>query len=184
MVDTAFHVPAAKVNRLAQIYKTQTLQSSTPIPPEEVGLIKDVTTPTLCPSGGGGLTSTLDDYLKFADCLLNKGAYDGGRLLGHKTLSWMTTNQIPDKLFPLAIGPRPLGTGFGLGFRVTQDIGVVPYLSSVGEFGWAGAAQTHFAVDSQEDLITLFMTQMLPEGVTYPPRERYQNLIYQALLEG
>jgi CubicO group peptidase (beta-lactamase class C family) len=121
--------------------------------------------------------------LKFADCLINNGAYDGGRLIGRKTLASMTSNHVPQALFPLAIGPSPIGTGFGLGFRVTQNVGDVPYLSSVGEYGWAGAAQTHFLVDPQEELITLFMTQVLPDAVVYPLRVRYQNLIYQAIVD-
>jgi CubicO group peptidase (beta-lactamase class C family) len=183
MEDTAFQVEQSKVPRLAQIYTTQTMQNSIPIPPAEVGLIGDVTLPTQGPSGGGGLVSTLADYLKFANCLLNKGAYDGGCILGSKTVEWMASNHVPAALFPLMLGPGNIGTGFGLGFGVTLDIGAVRYLSSVGEFGWGGAAQTHFLVDPKEELITLFMTQMLPDGVIYPFRERYQNLVYQALVD-
>jgi len=183
MDDTAFQVEQSKVNRLAQIYKTQTMQSSTLIPSAEVMAIGDVTTPTQCPMGGAGLTSTIGDYLKFATCLLNKGAYEGGRLLGSKTVEWMASNHVPAALFPLILGALNLGTGFGLGFRVTQDVGAVRYLSSVGEFGWSGAAQTHFLVDPKEELVTLFMTQMVPDGVIYPFRERYQNLIYQAIVD-
>jgi CubicO group peptidase (beta-lactamase class C family) len=183
MEDTSFQVEQSKVQRLAQIYMTQTMQSSIAIPPAEVGLIGDVTLPTQCPSGGGGLVSTLADYLKFANCLLNKGAYEGGRILGSKTLTWMASNHVPATHFPLMLGPGDIATGFGLGFRVTQNIGTVGYLSSVGEFGWSGAAQTHFLVDPKEELVTLFMTQMLPDGVIYPYRERYQNLIYQAIID-
>jgi CubicO group peptidase (beta-lactamase class C family) len=183
MEDTAFQVEKSKVQRLAQIYTSQTMQSSTPIAPDAVMALGDVTMPTQCPIGGGGLISTLADYLKFANCLLNKGAYEGGRILGSKTLAWMASNHVPAALFPLMLGTTNLGTGFGLGFRVTEDIGAVRYLSSVGEFGWSGAAQTHFLVDPKEELITLFMTQMLPSGVIYPFRERYQNLVYQALVD-
>lgn len=183
MTDTGFSVPKDKVERLAQIYTSQNLQASKPIPPDKVMAIHDVTTPTQCPIGGGGLTSTLADYLKFANCLLNKGAYDGGRILGHKTLAFMTSNHVPESLFPLMLGPNNLGTGFGLGFNVILNTGGPSHISSVGQFGWSGAAQTHFLVDPQEELITLFMTQMLPDRVIYPYRERYQNLIYQALMD-
>jgi CubicO group peptidase (beta-lactamase class C family) len=183
MVDTAFQVTPDKLDRLAQIYKTQNLQSSTPLSADEVGMIKDVSVPTHCPSGGGGLTSTLGDYLKFANCLLNKGAYEGGCILGRKTLEYMASNHVPEKLFPLILGVSYLGTGFGLGFRVTMETGGTRYISSVGEFGWSGAAQTHFLVDPQEELITLYMTQMLPDMVIYPYRERYQNVVYQAIVD-
>jgi CubicO group peptidase (beta-lactamase class C family) len=181
MVDTAFQVAPDKVDRLAKIYKTQDLQSSIPLSSDEVGMIRDVTQPTNCPSGGGGLTSTLSDYLKFANCLMNKGAYPGGRILGRKTLEFMASNHVAPQLFPLMLGTSYLGTGFGLGFRVTLETGGTRYISSVGEFGWSGAAQTHFLVDPQEELIALYMTQMLPDMVIYPYRERYQNLVYQAI---
>jgi CubicO group peptidase (beta-lactamase class C family) len=183
MVDTGFQVEKSKVQRLAQIYTTKTLQSSIAIPPDSVLAVGDVTTPTSCPNGGGGLISTLADYHKFANCLLNKGAYEGGRLLGRKTLEFMASNHVPAAHFPLAIGTSNLGTGFGLGFRVTQAIGAARYLSSVGEFGWDGAARTYFLVDPQEELVTLFMTQVLAEGVVYPFHEIYRNLVYQAIVD-
>lgn len=183
MDDTAFQVAADKVERLMQIYTTRDMQHSTPMAPEDVAAVRDVTTPTLSPMGGAGLTSTIGDYLKFANCLLNQGVYDGGRLISRKTLDLMTANHIPAALFPLQISGAPIGAGFGLGFRIVQDLGIAKTLTSNGEFGWAGAAKTHFLVDPQEELITLFMTQMLPVGVDYPMRERYQTLVYQAIVD-
>jgi CubicO group peptidase (beta-lactamase class C family) len=96
MVDTAFTVPEDKVNRLAQIYTSETLYDIHPVPPEHVPGITDVTKPTSSPLGGAGLVSTLADYLAFCNCMLNKGAYTGGRLLSRKTVEWMTANHIPD----------------------------------------------------------------------------------------
>src|SRR5262249_19318911 len=78
MTDTDFYVPAEKANRLAQIYDSEALYNPRPIDPEKVMLIGDITQPTASPSSGAGLASTLNDYLQFANCLLNGGAYDGG----------------------------------------------------------------------------------------------------------
>lgn len=180
MVDTAFHVPANKLARLAQIYVSEALYNPLVPKPEAVRLLGDVTTPTLCPSGGAGLVSTLTDYLAFCNCLLNQGRYAGGKLLGRKTLAWMTANHIPQALFPLTLGPRTLDHGFGLGFRVRTSLGELRSLSSLEEYGWGGAAQTYFWIDPSEDFIGLMMTQYRPL-LPYPALERFRNLAYQAL---
>jgi CubicO group peptidase (beta-lactamase class C family) len=178
MLDTAFHVAPDKVHRLAQIYASKALYDPFPIPPETVGLIGDVSLPTLCPSAGGGLTSTLSDYLKFCTCLLNNGT----PLINRKTLALMTANHIPDALMPLRIGPNELDHGFGLGFRVATDLGKARALTSVGEFGWAGAAQTYFWVDPAEDFIGLMMTQHMPLE-QYPVQQVFRNLAYAAIVD-
>jgi CubicO group peptidase (beta-lactamase class C family) len=178
MIDTAFQVAPDKVSRLAQLYASKALYDPYPIPAESVPLMGDVTLPTNCPSSGGGLTSTLSDYLKFCNCLLNKGT----PLISRKTLAWMTSNHIPDKLLPLTIGINELDHGFGLGFRVAIDLGKARALTSVGEFGWAGAAQTYFWVDPAEDFIGLMMTQHMPLEV-YPVQQVFRNLAYQAIAD-
>lgn len=180
MADTDFYVPASRAERLAQIYKSADLYDPVPIPPHEVGLLRDVTTPTQSPSGGGGLVSTLADYLAFCNCLLHKGAYEGGRLLGHKTWELMTANHIPAALMPIRMGDYAMDHGFGLGFSVTTALGGTRKLGSVGNFGWGGAANTFFSIDPSEDLILLMMTQYLPVA-PYPVAERFQNLVYQAI---
>lgn len=186
MDDTDFYVPADKVGRLAQIYGSEGLFSPQPIPPEAVMGIADITRPTKSPAGGGGLASTLADYLKFCDCLLANGVYDGGggggRLISRKTLAWMTANHIPDALMPIFLGPTERDHGFGLGFRVTTDLGKRRRLSSVGEFGWGGAANTYFWIDPAEELIGLMMTQHMPLS-PYPVTERFRNMAYQAIAD-
>ena len=182
MVDTAFSVPADKRSRLAQIYTSQALYDPIPCKPEEVWGLGDVTTPTSIPSGGGGLVSTLADYLAFCSCLLNQGKYDGGSLISRKTLAWMTANHMPPSLMPIKAGPDTLDHGFGLGFRVTTSLGERRELSSVGEYGWGGAAQTYFWIDPAEGFIGLMMTQHLPLA-PYPVQERFRNLAYQALVD-
>jgi CubicO group peptidase (beta-lactamase class C family) len=180
MVDTAFTIPADKVNRLAQIYSSEELYDIHPVPPEHVPGITDVTTPTLSPLGGAGLVSTLADYLAFCNCMLNKGAYTGGRLLSRKTVDWMTANHIPDSMLPIYMGLEQRDHGFGLGFRVTTHLGQARRLSSVGEFGWGGLANTYFWIDPAEDFIGLMMTQHLPT-LPYTANDIFRNLAYQAI---
>jgi CubicO group peptidase (beta-lactamase class C family) len=182
MSDTDFYAPPDKLNRLAQIYSSPALYDIFPIPPAETGLIGDVTKPTLAPYGGAGLVSTLADYLSFCNCLLSKGTYEGGRLLSRKTIDWMTANHVPDSLMPLTLGLDQADFGFGLGFRVTTHLGQARRLSSVGEFGWGGAANTFFLIDPAEDMILLSMTQHLPT-MPYLANDIFRNLAYQAIAD-
>jgi CubicO group peptidase (beta-lactamase class C family) len=177
MIDTAFDVPVGKVQRLAQIYESDDIYNPRVI--EVAPGVLDVTTPTKCPLGGGGLVSTLDDYLRFCNSLIK----DGQHLIAPKTLQWMTKNHIPDALFPLSIGPDEMyGYGFGLGFRVMVDTARSAKLTSSGEYGWGGAAKTYFWVDPQEEIIGLLMTQYMPQG-KLPIQERFHNLVYQAIID-
>ncbi len=180
MVDTGFMVPAEKVDRLAPIYASQALYDPQEIPPEKVGLLRDVTTPTTCPSGGGGLLSTLADYLAFGTCLINEGRYEDGRLLSRKTIEWMTANHMPPALMPIRMGENVLDHGFGLGFGVVTALGASRSLASVGRYGWGGAANTDFWVDPVEGMVGLMMTQYMPLE-PYPAQERFRNLAYQAI---
>jgi len=141
-----------------------------------------VTVPTNCPSGGGGLTYTLADYLKFCNCMLNNGAYPGGQLLSRKTVAWMTTNHIPEALLPLWVGPNEGSYGFGLGFRVQMELGKARALMSEGDYGWSGAANTYFWIDPAEDLIGLFMTQYMPLQ-PYFVQDIFRNLVCQAIVD-
>lgn len=181
MVDTGFDVPAEKVDRLAQIYRSEGLYDPKPVPPEHLG-IGDVTTPTVNPSGGGGLVSTASDYLNFATMLINGGTYEGTRIIGPKTLQRMTTNSVPMAYLPLDLGIERYGYGFGLGFRVMIDVGQANGSSSIGEYGWSGYANTHLVVDPQEDLVTVMMTQYIPSE-SHAPRSIFPNLVYQAIDE-
>lgn len=182
MMDTDFDVPASKRERLAQIYASESLDAIRPIPPDEVMLIGDVTQPTTCPYGGAGLVSSIDDYLTFSTCMLNNGAYEGGRLLSRKTVEWMTANHVPASLMPIYMGSDQRDHGFGLGFRVTTHLGQAQRLSSVGEYGWGGAACTYFWVDPAEDFVGVIMTQLLSTS-PYPFNDIFRNLAYQAIID-
>jgi CubicO group peptidase (beta-lactamase class C family) len=173
MVDTAFWVPPEKVQRLAALYG-----------PAEGGGLKMVdppdgriyTEPTRNPSGGGGLVSTIGDYFRFGQMLLNGGELEGVRLLGRKTVEWMLQNHLPP-------GVHPNGeqwNGFGLGGAVLLHPGLSHRLGSPGKFGWGGAANTEWWIDPAEELQCLLMLQYMP-GFTIPIVEDFTQLAYQAL---
>lgn len=180
MSDTTFQLPPEKLDRLAQIYESPGLYDPIVVDPASLGTLRDVTTPTRCPSGGGGLFSTMADYLSFCNCLLNEGRFDGGQLISRKTLEWMTANHISQRMLPLTMGPVMLDYGFGLGFRVTTSLGEARALTSVGEYGWFGIANTYFWIDRTEALIGLMMTQHRPM-LPYPVWERFKILAYQSI---
>ena len=130
--------------------------------------------------GGHGLFSTTGDYFRFAQMLANGGELDGARILGRKTVELMHSNHVPPKLLPLDIGGLPLpGYGFGLGSRVLMDVAQSGAPGSVGEFGWSGAAKTHYWVDPKEDLVGLFMTQSMMSFDL--PELDLRALAYQAI---
>jgi CubicO group peptidase (beta-lactamase class C family) len=192
MVDTAFTVPADKKHRLTACYAAGVLGSRAvkagPPPLQDDPETSPYLTPTDFPSGGGGLTSTMADYMRFARMLLNGGELDGARLLSPKTLQLMTANHLPGgkdltqmskSLFSEA---TYAGVGFGLGFGVTVDPAASMVPGSKGDFFWGGAASTFFWVDPVEDLTVVFMTQLLPSSA-YAVRRELRTLVYSAFTE-
>jgi CubicO group peptidase (beta-lactamase class C family) len=140
-------------------------------------------------SGGGGLISTVGDYFRFTSMLRNRGELDGIRLLGRKTVELMTMNHLPggQDLTHLALAgafteTAYAGVGFGLGFSVMRDPAKAHILGTPGEYAWGGAASTAFWVDPTEDLIVIFMTQLMPSS-SYPLRRELRTLTYAALVD-
>ena len=192
MVDTAFHVPQEKIGRFCACYAVGTLGSKV-ISPRGPMLQDDpqaslyLKKPTFL-SGGGGLVSTAADYMRFARMLLNGGELDGVRLLSPKTLALMTANHLPGGV-DLPRMSRSMfseatyeGVGFGLGFATTIAPASTLIPGSAGDFFWGGAASSFFWVDPQEDLIGLFLTQLLPSSA-YPVRRQLRTLVYSAITE-
>ena len=137
-------------------------------------------------SGGGGMVGTIDDYHRFTLMLLRNGELDGARLLGRKTVAYMASNHLPGNCDLAAMG-QPVfsetsyeGIGFGLGFSVVHDPATANVLDSPGAFAWGGAASTYFWIDPAEEVIVVFLTQLLPSS-TYPIRRELKTLVYQAL---
>ncbi|CAG2152898.1 hypothetical protein LMG31506_04698 [Cupriavidus yeoncheonensis] len=192
MVDTGFHVPEDKASRFCACYAVGALGSkvvSTKGPmlqddPQASAYLK----PPAFISGGGGLVSTAADYMRFARMLLQGGELDGVRLLGPKTLKLMTANHLPGGVDLPRLSRSMFseatydGVGFGLGFAttVTPESTLIP--GSAGDFFWGGAASTFFWVDPQEELIGLFLTQLLPSSA-YPVRRQLRTLVYSAITE-
>lgn len=184
MGDTGFHVPADQAGRLAACYA---------LSPKGVVLQDDPTrsaylsAPSFV-SGGGGLVSTTDDYLRFCRMLLNGGELDGERILSPKTVRLMATNHLPGGA-DLSTVSRSMfseaayaGLGFGLGFSTTIDPAATLIPSTVGDMSWGGAASTFFWVDPVEELIVILMTQLLPSSA-YPIRRQLRTLAYSAFTE-
>ena len=182
MVDTAFRVRPEDAHRLARLYVRVPSGGIAPIDALGNGVLAQ---PALL-SGGGGLVSTVADYHRFTQLLLRGGTLDGVRLLGSRTLAYMTRNHLPGGV-DLATFGRPIhaesplrGVGFGLGFAVIQDPAAYRSLCTAGEFNWGGAASTAFWVDPVERLSAVFMTQLMPSN-SLPLRTVLRQMVYQAL---
>ncbi|MCP4519071.1 MAG: beta-lactamase family protein, partial [Delftia sp.] len=151
MVDTAFDVPAAKIGRLATLYGEAGVREPRS---DDDGALNVLETPAGSRhnkpvrrySGSSGLVSTAADYARFAQLVLNQGALDGARLLGRKTIELMTANHLPPALLPMILEEPMPGLGFGLGFKVLQDVAQAGLPGSLGSHGWGGAASTNFWV--------------------------------------
>ena len=136
-------------------------------------------------SGGGGLVSTAADYLRFCRMLRNGGTLDGVRIVSPKTIALMTVNHLPgnkdltDMSVSLFSEATYSGVGFGLGFAVTMDPARSLIPGTVGDFSWGGMASTYFWIDPREELIVIFMTQLIPSA-TWPLRRELRTLVYSA----
>lgn len=185
MNDTGFYVPANKKDRLARLYtptKDGKIQPSVvcATPEECIQKFPNAAPSYLEPpgmkSGGGGLVSTTHDYLRFCQMLLNQGQYEGKRLLSRKTIQLMSSDNLG------SIQSTIPGYGFGLGFAVSKAPGEAGMMGSAGEYNWGGAAGTKFWIDPQEELIGLFMIQILPHtGLQYG--SEFRVLTYQSITD-
>ena len=171
MQDTGFYVPKENWSRIAEPL----------INKDEPQLIDVKTQPELL-TGGHGLVSTAGDYLRFIQMMLNRGILDGNRILGAKTVDYITSNHLGGNIS--RAGPYYLpgpGYGFGLGFAVRENNGISAWPGSVGEYFWGGYAGTYFWVDPKEDLVVVSMTQSVKHRVYY--RMLLRNLVYQAIID-
>jgi CubicO group peptidase (beta-lactamase class C family) len=185
MVDTGFFVPEGQRERFTACYAlTPSGKVVLQDDPEKSHFLR---APSV-KSGGGGLVSTADDYMRFCRMLLNGGELDGARLLSPKTIKLMTMNHLPGgkeltqlskSLFSEAVFE---GLGFGLGFAVTVDQARTKNIGSLGEYYWGGMASTAFWIDPVEDLAVVFMTQLMP-STAYPIRRELRTLVYAAMTE-
>lgn len=170
MKDTAFSVPREHWDRIAEPF------AKDPDSGEPVVMMKAREVPAL-ESGGGGLVSTADDYIRFLQLMRNGGSLAGARLVSRKTVEWMTSDHlggIPahgDLLMP--------GYGFGLGFSVRMQPGLAPLPGSAGQYFWSGIGGTLFFIDPAEDLFALLLTQAPNQRIFF--RHLFRHLVYAAL---
>ncbi|MEH6951150.1 serine hydrolase domain-containing protein [Nitrobacter sp. NHB1] len=196
MADTGFFVPPEKAHRLAACYNATAggmMSFHSPNAKANLALQDDPATssflsPPAFISGGGGLCSTAADYLTFCRALLNGGEFGGVRLLGPKTLALMTTNHLPgnrdlpDMSRSMFAEATYNGIGFGLGFSITMAPAKTLIAGSPGEYAWGGAATTSFWIDPAEELIAIFMTQVIP-STAYPVRRELRTMVYAAITD-
>jgi CubicO group peptidase (beta-lactamase class C family) len=179
MKDTAFRVPAAAWPRLAKAYRRTGdggFALENPVRPlvNEGGAVRSGT----FDEGGGGLFSTVSDYARFAQMLLNGGELDGVRVLGRKSVELMSRNHVTH-LPPTDDPWTPAGFGFGVSVQV-EGAYAAGSLGSPGQYGWQGYATTYFTVDPRERMIALLLVQHQPynENGLF---ERFANTVYGAL---
>jgi CubicO group peptidase (beta-lactamase class C family) len=186
MPDTGFSVPDAEIGRFAALYRRN--------PDKSLRLLDDPVTsgyrthPAFL-SGGGGLVSTTADYLRFAQMLVQGGELDGVRVLAPRTVELMRTNHLPGggDLSSVALPGGYGEVGFaGMGFGLTVAVSLGPAATGVvgspGEFMWGGAASTSFWVDPIDEVVAVFMTQLLPSG-TFNFRGQLKALVYGAMVD-
>ena len=178
MIDTHFFLPESKVGRLATVYSSVGDGSSferAPDPGHMVGQGQYVTGPRTAFSAGAGLLSTATDYATFLQMMLNGGELNGRRILSRKTVESMLSNHLGGIAF------RP-GQGFGLGFSITHDPAATGLPGSVGEFGWSGAYHSTYWADPAEELVVVYLTQLIP-AINLDDQQKVRTMVYQAIID-
>ncbi len=178
MKDTGFFVPESKIDRFAANHSRKLTAG---LRVADAPLSSRYRHKPRLLSGGGGLVSTARDYMRFCQMLLNKGELDGHRLLRQESVEAMTRNQLPDQAYPINLGGKRHGVGFGLGFSAVVEKTDYSKRSHVGEYGWGGAASTHFWISPQDDLAVVVLTQLQP--FSFQLEHAVKPLIYDAILD-
>jgi len=164
MDDTGYNISDKNSNRVAGLHASN--QGKLFYAPQQTP-----TSGNTVFGGTHGLFSTAEDYLKFAMMLLNKGEFNGKRLLSRKTIELMTTNHVGDL--------KGNGEGFGLGFGIRIDLAGGKTLGTEGQFYWNGAFNTYFFVDPKENMVAVMMTQLWPFNGYYS--RMFRQMVYQAI---
>jgi len=182
MVDTAFHTPPAKRERLATLYRASKNRGLVPVANP---LMRDHESPPALASGGGGLISKAADYARYAQMLLNGGEFAGARIISKEAALLQMSNHLPAEMLTagFGVGHQQIRPGFGYGFdgAVFTDPAAAGIPVGEGTYQWDGAAGTWFWVDPKNDLLFVGMIQLLSE--TAPPLQAMtQKLMAKAIL--
>lgn len=179
MKDTGFFVPDEKLQRFATNYTSDGKGSLTLLDAPEKSVYRK--SPKLL-SGGGGLVSTARDYMRFLMMIAQGGELDGVRILSDKTVRLMTTNQLPESVGWIKFGSQVReGVGFGLGFSVRVKSSDWDPPGRLGEYGWGGAASTHYWTSPKDDLVVVTMEQTMP--YSFLTEFAVKSLIYDAVID-
>lgn len=183
MKDTGFYVKEEEFHRLAKMYSRI----------DEAGRLREAdektyaglnmyapTKPPYIESGGGGLYSTLEDYSHFAQMLVSKGTYRGRRLLGRKTVEYISQNQLTDIQKSSIYFGGFEGYSYGNFMRIMMDPAEAGSNGSIGEYGWDGLPGTYFLIDPKEELVFVYM-QQIEQGADQELRRKMRQIIYAAL---
>ena len=186
MTDTGFYVPPEKIERFSSCYQ-----------PKQGGGLKlqddagesTYAKPPLLESGGGGLVSTIHDYMRFCRMMLSGGSLDGVQILSPKTVELFSLNHLPDNQELASMAPPGAfsesgysGIGFSISCGVNIDVARTRLPGSLGEYFWGGAASTAFWIDPKEDLAVVFMTQVIGTDARLTLRRDLRTLAYSAMV--
>ena len=178
MVDTGFYIPTTKAGRFAANYNYKDGKLTLKDDPKTSQYLEN----PAFKSGGGGLCSTAQDYMRFLLMIENGGKFEGKRYLKKKSVKLMTTNQIPKGGGWVTFGDEVReGVGFGHGFSVRVKMSYWEPDGRVGESGWGGAASTHYWISPKDRLVVLTLEQVMP--YTFNTEWALKGLIYDALLD-
>lgn len=180
MNDTGFYIPEDKYDRLAQIYYYDEAEKKSKVFNDFHLLLTDYKKPPSFESGGAGLVSTLDDYIKFAGMLLNKGEYNGKRILGRKTVEYMCSNQMTDRQMPALYYGATKGYGYGNYMRILTDKAAASTNASLGEYGWDGWTGDYVTISPEDNMIFLYFIQRCGTGCNETTR-KLRQIVYGAL---
>ena len=187
MRDTAFHVTSDKTDRFTSCYQPE---GGNGLKLQDDARESTYAQPPLLESGGGGLVSTAQDYLRFCRMMLNSGTLDGVQILSPKTVALFSLNFLPDgkevadMAFPGMFSEGGYaGVGFSLGCGVNVDVAKTRLPGTLGEYFWGGAASTAFWIDPKEELTVVFMTQVIGSPVRLALRRDLRTLVYSAMTE-
>lgn len=185
MEDTFFNVPEEKLHRLTTNHYWDKDKNELAPAPEGSGRPPNGITLF---SGGGGLFSTAMDYMIFCEMLRNGGSYNGVRIVGPKTVEYMTIDHLAENVRNNGADEYPAshlypGHSFGLGFSVITDPEKAQVISSKGAYSWGGAANTKFWIDPEEDMVAILMSQVMGSPWSDATRYRMKIATYQALSE-
>jgi len=186
MADTHFYLPPGKRDRLTVVYSAgQGGFTRAPDPGGMVGQGAYVDGPRTSFSGGAGLLSTASDYGRFLQMLLNGGRLGDARILSPKSVELMTVDHLGGLLVrdlndASAVFGAERGVGFGLGFRVVEDVGAHGVPGSEGLYGWGGAYHSSYWVDPKEELVVVYLAQLIPSG-NLDDHAKFRALVYQAV---